>query len=77
MNFPTYEQVEKATDYQLGKWHRFLPVASNELESASLSHIHQRFTALGGWTPALSKDVGWDPPFAPIVRPASDPRGNA
>lgn len=76
MKYPTLEQVELAHKPQLGKWLRFLDspgmsainecLASDAIEARRVAEaevmerIRARFAELGGWTPALSKAIGWN-----------------
>lgn len=60
--FPTLQQVENADPYQLGRWHRFLPSAETDADRAIQTRIGQRFNKLGGFTPEISKAIGWDKP---------------
>lgn len=66
MKYPTKQQVETANQVQLGEWLRFLPSPGvsdlgnekvREEEAAILDQIRLKFQ---GWTPQLSKQVGWD-----------------
>lgn len=56
--YPTLEQVEKADRRQLCQWHRFLSSADDEHRSIQ-DRIHERFLEVGGFTPQISKDIGW------------------
>lgn len=70
-SYPTKEEVEEMNMVQLGWWvrHAASPGASaygqREFEEVAakersiLERIYQRFQQGGGWTPALSKAVGW------------------
>ena len=78
MKYPTLEQVERATVLQLATWRRFLgspgiaaimagktgagAEAARLRELEVLERIIARHEEQGGWTPALSKEVGLDPP---------------
>lgn len=62
MKYPTEKEIESADRMQLGTWFRFLPLPSGELELKSINDIFDKFRSLGGMTPALSKEIGWDPP---------------
>ena len=56
--YPTMEQVEKASRYQLCAWHRFLrsPITDEEVE---INHrMFDRFNEAGGFTPEISKSIG-------------------
>jgi hypothetical protein len=75
VRYPTFAQVETADRVTLGKWLRFLaspgesayyddkdtPAIMEAIgnESNILNRIAQRFHELGGWTPEVSKAVGW------------------
>ena len=73
MKYPTLEEVEKADRVQLARWYRFLqsPGTSAVTESRAVSEvvlgregivmdrIAERFKAMGGFTPAISKEIGW------------------
>jgi hypothetical protein len=59
MNFPTMEAVEKADRYTLCMWHRFLPSAETEETMKVQARIHERYTEAGGFTPEISKSIGW------------------
>lgn len=67
-NYPTLEQVERANQRELAGWMRFLPspgfIAAGddnfeevfEAQKILMDKIIERFN---GWTPELSKSVGW------------------
>jgi hypothetical protein len=56
--YPTLAQVATADREQLARWARFLPSPSAE-ELEIINEIMERFTAMGGFTPELSKKIGW------------------
>lgn len=58
MNFPTEQQIENASRYQICKWHRFLNAKTEEQVDIS-NIIHKRYIELGGFTPEISKSIGW------------------
>lgn len=70
MAYPTLEQVENADRVQLAKWYRFLPspgmaaidspnfIDILEHEEKVIGRIIERFYALGGMTPEISKLIG-------------------
>lgn len=58
MKYPTPEEIENASQFQLGNWYRHLPYAETEEQSVAIDQINERFM---GFTPELSKQVGWDP----------------
>jgi len=57
VDFPTSEQVEKATRDDLARWYRFL-LPNGKEQQAILDKIADRFKKLGGMTPELSKRIG-------------------
>lgn len=57
MEFPTAEQVDKASHEQLARWYRFL-LASNKTETTILDRVSLRLKEKGGMTPEISKKVG-------------------
>ena len=71
MPYPTMEEVEAASSLQLATWSRRLESPGLRAaggpdfevvfaqEKAVADRIQERFKALGGWTPMLSKAVGW------------------
>lgn len=60
MNYPTMDQVEAADHKQLGTWSRFLPGPNSDEKVVILKRIMERFKEHGGWTPELSKAIGWN-----------------
>lgn len=59
MRFPTVDEVNAANTLQLAKWWRFLE-CTEEHHIDIINLVADRFKEAGGWTPALSKQVGWD-----------------
>ena len=73
MQYPTTEQVESADHVQLASWYRFLPSPGARAMSQGmtafnaaltedrlvLDRIVERFNALGGMTPKISKHIGF------------------
>lgn len=69
--YPTLEQVEAADQMQLCRWWRFLEspglnaVGTDEFqavldsETAIMDRIAERFHEAGGFTPEISKAIGW------------------
>ncbi len=57
LEFPTMEQVEKASHEDLARWYRFL-LPSGKEQQAILDKIAERFKKLGGMTPEISKRIG-------------------
>jgi hypothetical protein len=65
MKYPTINEVENADRVQLARWWRFLPLAGHCLikedqEIATMNYIMYRFNEMGGFTPEISKQIGWD-----------------
>ena len=71
MTYPTDEQIESATHQQLCGWWRFLPgpgaaaIGKPDFETvlnreaAAMERIGARMKEFGGFTPAISKELGW------------------
>ena len=59
LDFPTLEQVEKATHEQLARWYRFLPSGDTKERQKIMDRIADRFKEKGGMTPALEKKIGF------------------
>ena len=59
MNYPSISEVNDASIEQLARWHRFLPSPMNELQVDTMSKIVSTFNNLGGFTPELSKRIGF------------------
>lgn len=74
MKYPSMEEVEAASTFELARWARHLPSPGSqaidlgdhetfeallEHEAAVLNRILARFAEAGGWNPVLSKAVGW------------------
>jgi hypothetical protein len=60
MKYPTKEEIKKADREQICRWHRFLPSPINTTEHELSSIIFARYNELGGFTPELSKKIGWE-----------------
>ena len=58
-DFPTMEQVEKASHEQLARWYRFLPSGNTPEHEKIMNKIASRFKTLGGMTPDVSKKIGF------------------
>jgi len=56
-DFPTLEQVEKASKQDLAHWYRFLLGTTPE-QRKTLHRVAERLEKLGGMTPELSKKIG-------------------
>ena len=59
MNYPTISEVDGAGIEQLARWYRFLPSPNNELQVEIMNKVVSTFDSLGGFTPELSKRIGW------------------
>ena len=59
MNYPTIEEVKNADRVQICRWYRFLPSPINVDQIIILNHIVERFKTMGGFTPQISKMIGW------------------
>ena len=71
MKYPTMARVEEASRVQLARWYRHLPSPGTSAigtdkfniimhkEQMIMQRIWNRFSALGGMTPAISKEIGW------------------
>lgn len=60
MRYPTKNEVLKAGRYQICEWYRFLPSPENSEEGEIVDLIVKKFRRFGGFTPEISKDVGWE-----------------
>jgi hypothetical protein len=74
MEYPTLDEVKAANKRQLAIWYRFLPSPGDTVHHRNINYpdilinqteimsaIHDRFIKeMGGFTPELSKDIGWE-----------------
>ena len=58
-DFPTIEQVEKASHEQLARWYRFLSSGNTPEQKKIMGKIAKRFKTSGGMTPEISKRIGF------------------
>jgi hypothetical protein len=58
-DFPSTDQVEKASREQLARWYRFLPCGDTPDQKKICDRIAERFKKLGGMTPSLEKRIGY------------------
>ena len=59
---PTMKEIETADREQICCWYRFLPTPTNPDDKESfkrLNRIVERFKEVGGFTPEISKHIGW------------------
>lgn len=61
MEYPTLKEVESANRYTICGWYRFLPSPNSEAKEQVniMDRICDRFKELGGFTPEISKQMGW------------------
>ena len=71
MKYPTMDEVNAASHYQICSWSRFLPSPGMyaigrddfqeimEREAKIMERICERRADFGGFTPAISKSLGW------------------
>lgn len=57
--YPTLEEVNNADHKQICRWYRFLKSPSTMQENSILRRICERLKNFGGFTPELSKSIGW------------------
>jgi hypothetical protein len=57
LEFPTTEQVDKASHEELARWYRFL-LAQNDQQQKVVDKIAARFKKLGGMTDEVSRKIG-------------------
>ena len=74
MKFPTLNDVNAADRLQICRWYRFLPspgtsaIGTDEFETVLkaqgtiMDRIGERLNALGGFTPEISKTLGFQKP---------------
>lgn len=72
MKYPTILEVNAASHEQICRWWRFLPPPgktamgtpgfskSLNAEARVMERIARRLSDLGGFTPELSKKIGWE-----------------
>lgn len=58
--FPTIEEVKAANHEQICRWYRFLPSTLDKDDAEVMDEMHNRYEALGGMTPEISKKIGWE-----------------
>jgi hypothetical protein len=58
-DFPTLEQVERASHEDLVRWSRFLAVGDTPEQKKIMKRIQQRFKEKGGMTPTVSDKIGY------------------
>lgn len=60
MTYPTLTEVEAADRLQICKWMRFLEASGDPEEQKIIIRLIERYEELGGITPEISKQIGWD-----------------
>ena len=58
-DFPTTDQVEKATHEELASWYRFLPSGDTPEQKRIMDRIEKRLKEKGGMTSAVSETIGY------------------
>ncbi len=58
-DFPTMEQVDKATHEDLARWFRFLSTGDTPEQKKVMKRISERFKKMGGMTDQISKRIGF------------------
>lgn len=57
--YPTPKEINEADRFQICKWYRYLRCPKNPYEELLLVRICERFRNFGGFTPEISKQMGW------------------
>ena len=57
--FPNRVQIDNADREQICRWYRFLPSGETAEDTCIINQIAAKFKKLGGFTPELSKKIGW------------------
>lgn len=60
MTYPSLEEVEVAGHEDICRWWRFLSSPENPQQIETMNLIGDRLKKLGGFTPTISKKIGWD-----------------
>lgn len=60
MKYPTKQEVLEADRVQICKWWRFLRSPETDQEVEVNNVLTDRFKELGGFTPEISKQIGWN-----------------
>jgi hypothetical protein len=59
MNYPTMVEVVRADRPSICRWWRFLPSPTTPQMVKIMNAIAKRFHKFGGFTPEISKALGW------------------
>ena len=59
MKYPNKVDVETADHKTLCIWYRFLSSPMNNKEVVIMNMIVKKVDAMGGFTPEISKSIGW------------------
>jgi hypothetical protein len=51
--------IDKLTQLEMARLWRFAPSGSIYFQRDACSYFRERFIALGGFTPEISKQIGW------------------
>jgi len=60
MKYPPLNEVINASRYDICKWHRFLRSPETEREVEINTRMFERWQEVGGFTPEISKQLGWN-----------------
>jgi hypothetical protein len=52
--------IDKLTHFEMGRIMRFAPSNHDFIKMPVFTYFQARFIRLGGWTPEISKQVGWE-----------------
>ena len=58
-DYPSMDNVNDADRITICRWWRFLRSPKSENEQMIMDRIAERFKAFGGFTPEISKQLGW------------------
>lgn len=61
MKYPSMLEVESADRELICRWYRFLASPRDDDQKAIMNRIVDRFRSLGGFSPEISKRIGWRP----------------
>ncbi len=59
LKWPTEEEIMKACRFKICRWYRFLPMAETPEQIRLVGLIITVFNEYGGFTPEISKKLGW------------------
>jgi zona occludens toxin (predicted ATPase) len=56
------QRIDAMTREEMARQWRFAPMGDPMFQGETGDYFGQRFRELGGFSPAISKDIGWDKP---------------